>query len=93
MTEMDTMTQQNASMVQETSGTAESMRDQAGNLSDMINTFVLGDDDAGAAPPSRRSAPTSGPALRSPQTQSHTQKKANPSPGREVIPMSGGSFN
>ncbi|MGO1626662.1 MAG: methyl-accepting chemotaxis protein, partial [Halomonadaceae bacterium] len=45
VTEMDTMTQQNSSMVQQTSSTAEAMRDQAARLSELVDTFVLGDDD------------------------------------------------
>lgn len=59
--EMDTMTQQNASMVQQSSSTAESMRDQAGRLSNLINTFVLGDDAAlhGSAPRNAPFQPTS----------------------------------
>ncbi|HSH46987.1 MAG TPA: methyl-accepting chemotaxis protein [Halomonas sp.] len=48
--EMDTMTQQNSALVQQTSGTAEAMREQATRLSALIDTFVLGDDDAQAAP-------------------------------------------
>lgn len=45
VTEMDTMTQQNSAMVQQTSSNAESMREQAAHLSELVNTFVLGDDD------------------------------------------------
>lgn len=46
ITEMDTVTQQNSAMVQQTSSSAEAMREQAASLSELINTFVLGDDNA-----------------------------------------------
>ena len=42
--EMDTMTQQNAAMVQHTSTTANEMRRHAQHLSELIGTFVLGED-------------------------------------------------
>ncbi|WP_231897139.1 methyl-accepting chemotaxis protein [Vreelandella subglaciescola] len=62
VTEMDTMTQQNSSMVQQTSSTAESMRDQAARLSELVDTFVLGDDDA--QPAATRKAPAPLPSAR-----------------------------
>ena len=40
--EMDTMTQQNAAMVQQTSTTAAEMRRHAQHLSELVGTFVLG---------------------------------------------------
>ena len=46
VTEMDTMTQQNAAMVQESTTTASQMRDQAEQLQRLLDTFVLGGDDA-----------------------------------------------
>jgi methyl-accepting chemotaxis protein len=42
--EMDTMTQQNAAMVQHTSTTAGEMRRHTQHLSELIGTFVLGED-------------------------------------------------
>lgn len=56
------MTQQNSSMVQQTSSTAESMRDQAARLSELVDTFVLGDDDA--QPAATRKAPAPLPSAR-----------------------------
>ncbi|GAA5132576.1 methyl-accepting chemotaxis protein [Alloalcanivorax gelatiniphagus] len=44
--EMDAMTQQNAAMVHQSSVTASRMRDQADQLQQMLDAFVLGDDDA-----------------------------------------------
>ena len=42
--EMDTMTQQNAAMVQQTSTAASEMRRHSRQLSDLIGTFILGED-------------------------------------------------
>lgn len=44
--EMDSMTQQNAAMVQQSSTAATDMRRHAQHLSDLINTFVLGEETA-----------------------------------------------
>ncbi|HSP31025.1 MAG TPA: methyl-accepting chemotaxis protein [Halomonas sp.] len=43
--EMDTMTQQNAAMVQESTTAATNMRRHAEHLNQLINSFVLGDDE------------------------------------------------
>ena len=50
--EMDTMTQQNAAMVEESTTAAANMRRHAEHLSQLINTFVLGED----APTQQRQA-------------------------------------
>ncbi|WP_183440010.1 methyl-accepting chemotaxis protein [Pseudoduganella violacea] len=42
VTEMDTVTQQNAALVEEASAAAQAMQDQAGNLSHMVSVFKLG---------------------------------------------------
>ncbi|QPI63892.1 methyl-accepting chemotaxis protein [Vreelandella venusta] len=47
--EMDTMTQQNAAMVQESTTAAANMRRHAEHLNELINTFVLGDDEPQAS--------------------------------------------
>ncbi|MCE8016439.1 HAMP domain-containing protein [Halomonas sp. MCCC 1A17488] len=57
--EMDTMTQQNAAMVQQTSTTATEMRRHAQHLSDLVGTFVLGED--GDSQPKQRAAPAALP--------------------------------
>ena len=49
--EMDTMTQQNAAMVEEATTAAADMRRHAEHLNELINSFVLGEDSASA--PSR----------------------------------------
>ncbi|WP_017429422.1 methyl-accepting chemotaxis protein [Vreelandella jeotgali] len=70
VTEMDTMTQQNSSMVQQTSSTAESMRDQAAALSELVDTFILGDDAAAqtASPPTASALPDTGASTASRNT-------------------------
>ena len=57
--EMDTMTQQNASMVQQTSTAAADMRRHAQHLSEMVGTFILGDD-APAQTDMRKHSPSPG---------------------------------
>ncbi len=56
--EMDTMTQQNAAMVQHTSSLAAEMRRHSQQLSDLVGTFILGDErengGAAAATPARQ---------------------------------------
>ena len=58
--EMDTMTQQNAAMVQHTSTTANEMRRHTQHLSELIGTFVLGEDGHAQAT-ARRSATAAKP--------------------------------
>jgi methyl-accepting chemotaxis protein len=54
VSQMDTMTQQNAAMVGHNTDTAAAMRSQAEQLSRLINTFVLGGEEAIAASTSER---------------------------------------
>ena len=44
--EMDTMTQQNAAMVEESTTAAADMRRHAEHLNELVNSFVLGEDDS-----------------------------------------------
>ncbi|WP_227368104.1 methyl-accepting chemotaxis protein [Halomonas sp. M20] len=60
--EMDSMTQQNAAMVQQSSTAATDMRRHAQRLNDLINTFVLGEETTAAtkgASIAKPSAPSS----------------------------------
>jgi methyl-accepting chemotaxis protein len=41
--QLDQMTQQNAALVEQSAAAAESMRDQSGQLAEVVNTFKLGD--------------------------------------------------
>ncbi|WP_235803680.1 methyl-accepting chemotaxis protein [Halomonas sp. GFAJ-1] len=56
--EMDTMTQQNAAMVQESTTAAADMRRHAEHLNELINSFILGDDE----PQQRQALPAKGTA-------------------------------
>jgi methyl-accepting chemotaxis protein len=47
--QLDQMTQQNAALVEQSAAAADSMKHQAGRLSELVSTFRLGDD-AGPAP-------------------------------------------
>jgi len=54
VTQMDQVTQQNASLVEEAAAAAESLQEQAGKLSRLVSVFKLG----GEAPAARADAPT-----------------------------------
>lgn len=56
--EMDAMTQQNAAMVQESTVSASKMRDQADQLQSLLDSFVLGADDAPATSHGGQGAPS-----------------------------------
>ncbi|WP_317202176.1 methyl-accepting chemotaxis protein [Janthinobacterium sp.] len=61
--EMDTVTQQNAALVEEAAAASASMQDQADNLAHVVAVFTLGGAHALAAAPARRSAPAA-PAVK-----------------------------
>ena len=48
------MTQQNAALVEESAAAAESLKDQAAGLSDLVSTFRLGERRAAAGPGEQR---------------------------------------
>ncbi len=53
--QMDEATQQNASLVEEAAAAAQSMREQAGNLSQLVGVFTIGQEKTRAtAPPARK---------------------------------------
>jgi methyl-accepting chemotaxis protein len=52
--QLDQMTQQNAALVEESAAAADSMKHQAGRLSELVSTFRLGDD---TAPPLLKAPP------------------------------------
>ena len=63
--QLDQMTQQNAALVEESASAAQSLREQAGRLSDAVNAFRVGSDGRMpvAAPPSPRPAVSSAPKI------------------------------
>ena len=88
--EMDTMTQQNAAMVQESTTAAANMRRHAEHLNQLINSFVLGDDEptqrheALASPAPQQRGGDSG--LKRPALSSHasSQPSSKPSPAKHA---------
>ncbi|MBT2771966.1 cache domain-containing protein [Halomonas sp. ISL-60] len=82
--EMDTMTQQNAAMVEESTTAAANMRRHAEHLNQLINSFVLGEDEpqhqALASPASQQRGGDNG--LKRPALSSHasSQPSSKPSP-------------
>lgn len=86
--EMDTMTQQNAAMVQESTTAAANMRRHAEHLNQLINSFVLGEDEpqhqALASPAPQQRGSDSGmkrPALSS---NASSQPSSKPSPAKHA---------
>ncbi|SFU03898.1 methyl-accepting chemotaxis sensory transducer with Cache sensor [Halomonas saccharevitans] len=60
--EMDTMTQQNAAMVQQSSSSAGEMKDHAQRLSQLVDSFVLGEEQRKMAAPRSEQRPVARPA-------------------------------
>jgi methyl-accepting chemotaxis protein len=59
VSQMDQVTQQNASLVEEAAAAAESLQEQAGKLARLVSVFKLNNEGSSkaAATPARRSAP------------------------------------
>ncbi len=72
---LDTMTQQNAALVEESAAAADSLKRQAENLTSLVSTFRLGGDDA-----VHRPAPVAPQAARAPQAPSAPAPLARPAP-------------
>ncbi len=53
VTQMDAVTQRNASQTEEMSATAQTLTDQAGQLRELVSQFKLGQDDGGRRPAAR----------------------------------------
>ncbi|WP_432380063.1 methyl-accepting chemotaxis protein [Duganella sp. P38] len=58
--QMDSVTQQNAALVEQAAAAAASMQEQAARLADVASSFKLGHDAAPSAPPAPRAAPRLG---------------------------------
>jgi len=69
VTQMDEMTQQNAALVEEGAAAADSLKDQAGRLTQMVGTFQLTRDGSAetswGVPTPTAAQPVPAPALRS----------------------------
>jgi methyl-accepting chemotaxis protein len=60
--QLDQMTQQNSALVEQSAAAADSLREQAHRLADVVQTFRLGD--AAASPPPAATRPPASPAPR-----------------------------
>ncbi|MBC3920368.1 MCP four helix bundle domain-containing protein [Undibacterium sp. CY18W] len=98
VTEMDTVTQQNAALVEEAAAAAESLKDQAGNLVHLVSTFKLNESHviAVAAAPVRKSSALATSAAASknlralPSAKKPTAvKRATSAPAKEDPAVSG----
>ena len=66
VTRLDEMTQQNAALVEESAAAADSMREQAQRLNDLVLKFEIGQDGASTIPATRWSSAPAAPAVRPP---------------------------
>ncbi|WP_428506093.1 methyl-accepting chemotaxis protein [Roseateles sp.] len=87
--QLDQMTQQNAALVEESAAAAESLRDQAQRLTEVVSVFRLGADEGQAGRSAARS-----PAPRSSSMNSSAQFKkpavhSSPSPSPKPAPKAG----
>ena len=57
ITEMDTVTQQNAALVEQAAAAAGSMQEQAGNLAELVSRFRLGGEEPAVVAPRARTSP------------------------------------
>ncbi len=64
VTRLDEMTQQNAALVEESAAAADSMREQAQRLNDLVLKFEIGQDGTSAIPAARGSSAPVAPAVR-----------------------------
>jgi len=100
--EMDSMTQQNAALVEEAAAAAQSLQDQAGELSRVVSIFKLveGEEGAALAPAPVASVPavrapaarTARPALKKPVAAAAPAKAAKPSAAKpKKAPVAAGN--
>jgi methyl-accepting chemotaxis protein len=91
--QLDQMTQQNAALVEESAAAAESLKQQARNLAEVVGTFRLRGDQGGspapvpAAPAPRLTPPPTQPAAAAPRS---TPTAAAPAPSRAATPAAQG---
>jgi methyl-accepting chemotaxis protein len=87
ITEMDTVTQQNAALVEEAAAAAESLREQAGNLAEVASVFKLDGMQTGVAAPlakRQRAASTYG-RINSPRKQPAPRRIAVAMPAKKTL--------
>ncbi len=91
VTQLDRMTQQNAALVEQSAAAAESLREQAGRLANLVSTFKLGDSalpsaarSAVPARPSTAAAPAAQPATAPPLAAASVPDQAHKAPTEAV---------
>ncbi|MER1940115.1 methyl-accepting chemotaxis protein [Castellaniella sp. FW104-16D08] len=94
ITQMDDVTRQNASLVEESAAAATSLQSQADTLAQLVATFKLGDQDTGAGQASAGQAGAARPApvLSAPEKViSPAPARARPTPAAPAAPAASGS--
>ncbi|MGB3740648.1 MAG: methyl-accepting chemotaxis protein, partial [Castellaniella sp.] len=91
ITQMDDVTRQNASLVEESAAAATSLQSQADTLAQLVATFKLGDQDTGAGQASAGQAGTARPApvLSAPEkviSPAPTRAHTRPEPAKPAAP-------
>ena len=82
--EMDSMTQQNAALVEEAAAAAQSLQDQAGELARVVSIFKLIEgEDGGAAP---APAPVAAPVASVPAVRAPVARPARPALKKPAAP-------
>jgi len=92
ITQMDQVTQQNAALVEEAAAAAQSLQEQAGNLSQIVGTFKL--DDAGpaaSAAPARMPVAAAAPT-RAPSQPSPAAARSKPAPALATASAAAGDW-
>jgi len=86
--EVDQMTQQNAALVEQSAAAAESLKEQATKLAQVVSTFRLGEDEPDLRVASRLAAPAHAPAADAVIARAKTQSAApaRPAPARPLAP-------
>jgi methyl-accepting chemotaxis protein len=85
VTQLDQMTQQNAALVEESAAAAESLKDQAARLDQVVRVFRTGDAPAAVVAPAARATPS--PALAAtPRAVPVKPIVSAPAPKRAVVP-------
>ncbi len=91
VSQMDEVTQQNASLVEEAAAAADSLRDQAKNLAQVVNVFKLDGMQAAAAIPSAPERAVPGAKARVVKLARSTQTTVSPPQPRKVAKMQAGT--
>jgi methyl-accepting chemotaxis protein len=87
VSQLDQMTQQNAALVEESAAAAQSLKDQAGRLSDVVQQFRIGQDEGRAMAVAPIAVPASAPARAPAPAPVARTKPLTPPPAKAATPM------